>query len=153
MEILKTMSQEEETLRIKSRQLWLKGGDKNTNYFHKQTKIRMSCNFIKELKDSNNQMIMEQDGIKDMVWQHFNLLLSDRGETDPISQDDMPSGIHSNISDKENEELGKPILEHEIIEAIWALQPDKSPGPDGFMINFYRVAWNIIKDDLRKMLN
>ena len=96
---------------------------------------------------------MEQDDIKDMVQQHFNLLLLDNGEIDPISQADLLSGICSNISDKENEELGNPILGHEIIEAIWALQPDKSPGLDGFTINFYRVAWDIIKDDLRKMLN
>ena len=47
LEILKTARQEEETLIIKSRQLWLKGGDKNTNYFHKQTEIRMISNYIK----------------------------------------------------------------------------------------------------------
>ena len=54
---------------------------------------------------------MEQDDIKDMVQQHFNLFLKDNGETDPISQADLLSGIHSNISNKENEELGKPISE------------------------------------------
>ena len=47
MEILKAARHEEETLRIKYHQLWLKGGDKNSNYFHKQTKIRMICNYIK----------------------------------------------------------------------------------------------------------
>ena len=88
-----------------------------------------------------------------MVRQHFNLLLSDSSETNPTSQDDLLSGIRSIISDKENEELGKQISEQEIIEEIWALQPEKSPGPDGFTINFYRASWNIIKDDLRKMLN
>ena len=65
----------------------------------------------------------------------------------------MLSGIHSIISNQDNEELRKPISEQEIIEAIWALQPDKSPSPDGFTINFYWAASNIIKDDLRKMLN
>ena len=48
-EILKAPRQEEEFLIIKSRQLWLKGGDRNTNYFHKQTKIILSSNFINEL--------------------------------------------------------------------------------------------------------
>ena len=26
-------------------------------------------------------------------------------------------------------------------------------GPDSFTINFYRVAWDIIKEDMKKMLN
>ena len=39
LEILKAARQEEDTLKIKSSQLWLKGGDKNTEYFHKQTKL------------------------------------------------------------------------------------------------------------------
>ena len=66
---------------------------------------------------------------------------------------DLLSGIHPSVSEEENKELEKPIYENEIIEAIWNLHPDKSPGPDGFTINFYRAAWDIIKKDIKKMLN
>ena len=38
--ILKAARQIEEVLRIKSKQTWLKGGDSNTEYFHKQAKIQ-----------------------------------------------------------------------------------------------------------------
>ena len=72
---------------------------------------------------------------------------------DPFSQADLLTGIHSNISKEENKELGNPISKTEIIEAIWTLNPDKSPGPNGFTINFYRAAWDIIKEYLKKMLN
>ena len=41
-------------------------------------------------------------------------------------------------------------MESEIKEAIWALQPDKAPGSDGFTINFYRATWEIIKEDFKK---
>ena len=65
----------------------------------------MSFNYIKELKDNNNQKITGQDDIKKLALQHFNQLFSDSRETSPISQFDLLSGILSNISDKENEEL------------------------------------------------
>ena len=32
-------AKEEEELRVKSRQLWLKGGDSNTEYFHKKPRL------------------------------------------------------------------------------------------------------------------
>ena len=151
-EILKA-SRHEEFLRIKSCQLWLKGGYKNTSYFHNQTKIRLSFNFINELKNSNNQIIFEQDNIKKLILHHFNQLYSDSGKTNPFSQANLLLGIHSSIFEEENKKLENPIFENEIIEAIWTLHPDKSPSPYGFTINFYRAAWHIIKEDLKKMLN
>ena len=44
-------------------------------------------------------------------------------------------------------------MEYDIRNAIWSLHANKAPGPDGFTINFYKAAWNIIKEDLKKMLN
>ena len=49
--------------------------------------------------------------------------------------------------------MERPISENEIIEAIWTLHPGKSPGPDGFTISFYRATWDIIKEDIKKMIN
>ena len=55
--------------------------------------------------------------------------------------------------DDENEQLVRPISEQEISDAIWSLQLDKAPGPNGFTIKFYRATWEIIKVDLRRMLS
>ena len=77
-QILKAASQEEDILRIKYHQLWIKGEDKNAYYFHKQTKIRLRFNYIKYLKDNNNQIIIVRDDTKNLALQHFNQLFSDR---------------------------------------------------------------------------
>jgi hypothetical protein len=57
------------------------------------------------------------------------------------------------VSDAENNQLTQDITEEEILKAIWSLEPDKAPGPDGFPIRFYRSFWDVIKWDLKKMLN
>ena len=145
--ILKATRKEEEEWTMKSRKLWLKGGDNITGYFHKQTKYRLSFNIIKELKDSNGKNIERN------IFQHFSQLYTDSEETDPISQDDLLSVIPPIISNAENEELVKPISEHEISEAIWALHLDKDLGPDGFTVNLYQDVWDINKEVLRRMLN
>ena len=55
MRMLKAARKEEEEWRLKSRKLWLKGGDNNTGYFHKQNKSSLSFSIIKELNDSNGK--------------------------------------------------------------------------------------------------
>ena len=105
------------------------------------------------MKDSRGNRIMGQEELKDHAFRHFQELYANTGETYSESQQDLLHGIPSIISDVENRELAKPILEHEIRSAIWSLHADKAPVLDGFTINFNRVAWNIIKEDLKKMLN
>ena len=68
LKILKATRCEEEELRVKSRQLWLKGGDSNTEYFHKQIKTRINYIMIKELKDKDGNRIVDQEDIKACVF-------------------------------------------------------------------------------------
>ena len=131
---------EEEDLRIKSRKLWLKGGDSNMKYFHNQAKARFSFNVIKELKDKDGNKMAEHEEIKTHVLQHFRDLYQDKDETDPIAQAELLFGIPSLIMEQDNKDLSKSIMEPEIKESIWELQVDKAPGLDGFTINFYRAA-------------
>jgi hypothetical protein len=49
--------------------------------------------------------------------------------------------------------LGLPFSELEIKEAVDDMPADKAPGPDGFSITFVRSCWDIIKDDLMKVIN
>ena len=69
--ILKAARQIEEVWRIKSRQTWLKRGDNNTEYFHKQTKVHQSYNVNKELKDNHGNRITGQEDLKDQPYNHF----------------------------------------------------------------------------------
>ena len=51
---------EEETLRLKSRSLWLKAGDKNTAYFHRQCRLRTSRNHISKILSRDGVVIKGQ---------------------------------------------------------------------------------------------
>jgi hypothetical protein len=41
--------------------------------------------------------------------------------------------------------------EKEIREAAFQMKHNKTPGPDGFLAEFYQVFWILIKDDLMAM--
>ena len=71
MKILSVARKVEEVWRLKSRWMWLKGGDSNTKYFHKKTKIQQSFNAIKELKDKYRNKITGQKELKEHAFTHF----------------------------------------------------------------------------------
>jgi hypothetical protein len=58
-------------------------------------------------------------------------------------KDDIPQ-----ISVAENELLTSEFSEEEVKNAIFQMEHNKAPGPDGFPAEFYQVFWEVIKDDL-----
>jgi hypothetical protein len=35
--------------------------------------------------------------------------------------------------------------------AVFQMEHNKAPGPDGFLLEFYQVFWDLLKDDLMTM--
>ena len=54
----------------------------------------------------------------------------------------------SPISEENASRLDSPFTEEEIYKAIFQLDRDKAPGPDGFTIVVFQDCWDVIKDDL-----
>jgi hypothetical protein len=52
------------------------------------------------------------------------------------------------VSHEENELLTRSFSMDEVWEAIFQMEHNKAPGPDGFPAEFYQVCWEIIKNDL-----
>jgi hypothetical protein len=49
--------------------------------------------------------------------------------------------------------LDSPFSDEELWEAIKDMPSEKAPGPDGFILAFYRKSWAIIRDDLVAVFN
>ena len=52
------------------------------------------------------------------------------------------------VSHLENGVLTAEFSEQEVKEAIFQMEHNKAPGPDGFPAEFYQVFWEVIKGDL-----
>lgn len=143
---------EEEYWRLKSCSLWLKAGDRNTSFFHRQYKARLSRNHITEIKNEEGQIYNKFDQIKIVAENHFKNLYGPGNEGNIEDTKDLLSYIPHLITHEDNQALLKPLSEEEIIKVIWEIESDKVPGPDGLTIHFYKVYWDIIKTDLLKTI-
>jgi hypothetical protein len=55
------------------------------------------------------------------------------------------------VTVEENNLLIHPFTEEEVRDAIFQMEHNKAPGPDGFPTEFYQACWDIIKNDLMAM--
>jgi hypothetical protein len=67
---------------------------------------------------------------------------------DETQTDDIPQ-----VSIEENGLLTAPYSEEEVKKAVFQMEHNKAPGPDGFPAEFYQSFWDTIKADLLHMFS
>ncbi|XP_048630790.1 uncharacterized protein LOC125604440 [Brassica napus] len=141
---------EEEYWRTKSRILWLQAGDKNTKFFHAKTKQRRSYNRILHLHDEAGKHYSTVKDIHSHILTYFrNLYTRKRIIIDPH----LMNGIPLTVTEDINKSLTRPVTEKEIKDAVFAMNPEKTPGPDGMTAAFYRQHWEVIKPGVLSYIN
>lgn len=119
-------------MRSRSRLEWLAEGDANTDYFHSHARFRKQKNYIAKLQVGKH-IITSHEEKEEALWAFYNGLLGTpehRTETLNLSSFYQPPHDLSG--------LDAPISEHEVLEVVRSLPPDKAPGPDGFTGRFYK---------------
>ena len=70
----KTLSHKEDTIRHKSRSIWLEARDENTRYFHQYANRRRLTNSIWEALDGQINLVFDQKSIKAGANSYFTSL-------------------------------------------------------------------------------
>ncbi|PNX80406.1 cysteine-rich receptor-like protein kinase, partial [Trifolium pratense] len=138
----------ESLLKQKSRLKWIQEGDSNSRFFHASIKSRRRRNLLTTLK-KGEEWIQGVDSIKNEVKEHFSKIFTEEWVNRPFLQ-----GIDFNkLTNDDNDLLLEPFSEEEVREIIWSCDGNKSPGPDGFNLNFLKFCWPIVKSDVMAFLS
>ncbi|KAG5576140.1 hypothetical protein H5410_056274 [Solanum commersonii] len=114
---------EEISWRQKSRSLWLKEGDRNTNFFHKMANAHKRYN-IDQL----------------MIWGGLS--------QDPGTIEGEIVEYYRNLTNEEKEMLQGGFEESEVLRCLKLFATNKGPGPNGFTMVFFIKCWEILKQDI-----
>ena len=106
----------------------------------------------KKASDGINQLAEKQDGEiftdRENIFRiatnfYKNLYTSEK--VNEKKQDKLLGKVKSKLSKEVSDQLDAPITEEEVKKAIDSLPRGKSPGIDGFPVEFYKVYWTKIK--------
>ena len=122
----------------------------NTKFFHAITKQRRARNKITSLLDSAGNLVEEEEKLVAIATSYFRKLFQ---TSNPQLIDEALANVSTTITDRINADLIAPVSEWEVRSALFAMHPEKAPGPDGFTVLFYQKFWDIVKEDLTRMVN
>uniref|UniRef100_A0A2N9FG91 Reverse transcriptase domain-containing protein n=1 Tax=Fagus sylvatica TaxID=28930 RepID=A0A2N9FG91_FAGSY len=133
--------------RQKSRETWLREGDRNSQFFHVSTIIRRRRNAIEAIKSEEGEWITYKPDIQTFMVSKFQQLFT---EDDVSFPQDLENLILRAITAKENASICLPQTLLEIKQVIFGMQNLKAPGPDGLPPLFYKRYWPTVGDAVGK---
>ena len=134
---------EETSWRQKSRETWLKEGDRNTGFFHRMANAHRRRNCLTSININGRKLDKEAE-IKEGLVNALQNLLSDPGGWRPP----LPDLALNETGHEEAARLEEIFSEEEIWAAISGLNSEKAPGPDGFPLAFWSFSWDFVKNEV-----
>ncbi|XP_021754567.1 uncharacterized protein LOC110719898 [Chenopodium quinoa] len=120
-------------LKQKSKLHWLNYGDINSAHFHASIKRRRLQNRICNIQNENGMVVLGHEEIAESFLEFYKGLLD---TAIPVQ-----SSIHQSVIDEglvisvdKSRGLCRPFLEADVKKALWDIDDNKAPSPDGFQV-------------------
>ncbi|GKB39981.1 RNA-directed DNA polymerase, eukaryota, reverse transcriptase zinc-binding domain protein [Tanacetum coccineum] len=122
------MREEEKLLFQKAKIKWLSMGDKNNAFFHRALKSRYSRNRVNAIHD-------------------------ERGESSFVNKlQGCNELFKKKLCNVDAEFMVREVSNAEIKKAMFMIDDNKAPGPDGYTSHFFKKAWNVVGNAVCKVV-
>ena len=137
--------EEESFWRLKSRDKWMAGGDKNSKFFQASVKANRVKNSLSFLVDENGfeQTLNREKG--KIAKQFFENLFT---SSYPANMDSVLEGFPNRVTQDMNYVLTQEVTEQEIYNVVFSINAESASGPDGFTAAFFETHWLLVKDQI-----
>ncbi|KAL5549387.1 hypothetical protein UlMin_004618 [Ulmus minor] len=138
---------EERYWRQRSKDTWLKCGDRNSKFFHQKASACKSKKFIVGLIDNNEKWCHMEEDMAHIIESYFVTLFS---SSSPSSADfdRVLDSIKRKVTPQLNDQLEQDFEAEDIKTEVIQMAFTKSPGVDGMSAIFYQKFWPIIGEEI-----
>jgi hypothetical protein len=92
-------------------------------------------------------MLYDEGELKSHITGYYKNLFAPLESMSFILDEDLRDDIIQ-VTQDENEKLTQSFSEDEVKAVVFSMEHNKAPGLDGFSAEFYKICWDVIKDDL-----
>lgn len=146
-ELMQAYKEEEMFWRQKSREKWLRLGDRNSKFFHLSVKANRNRLYLLRLKDKMGQDQWSDAAKAEVAVEYFTELFT---TSNPALYQPVFQSMIVKVTPSMNKCLTAKITREEVKEAIFSIKADSAPGPDGMTGEFFQKFWPTIGDEVTK---
>lgn len=126
----------------------MQAGDQNSKYFHACAKNKRKRSQILRLKNDEGDWVDWESGLKAVMEEYYRKLFS----ASDTNWSRVTENITQEVTGVQNSMLLAPVEAAEVRKALFQMHPDKSSGPDGFNPGFYQKYWDVVGNDVVKLV-
>ena len=135
---------------IRSKVRNIETNENPTSYFFQREVVKSKSKTVKSVTCNNISYTNSCD-----ILSCFKSFYENLYENEPVDKSLNDSFLNNlpQVDNTDNLFLEKPIEKTEILQALRDMQPNKSPGSDGFSSSFYLKFFHLLGDTLCKIIN
>ncbi|KAK4383871.1 Transposon TX1 uncharacterized protein [Sesamum angolense] len=144
---LKAVKIEQVMLQQRAKTQWMKGGDQCSRVFFRKVAIRRAYKRIFHISDEAGNTFTEPHDISNEFVAYYQRLLGgDRTDRAMNLRYLRPWARHI-VTDEEASLLTRPITKDDVKTAVFDIEEDRAPGPDGYTLGFFKAAWPVVWEE------
>lgn len=132
----------------KSKVDWTMNGDEKNAFFYARIRARRNKAQIGAIQGDNGQLVTSPDLIAEFFVSYYQNLLGNVGQGGVICPELLEPG--PTITSQQCMMLVQEVTAQEIKATIFNMPRCKSPGPDGYTMEFFKHSWDIVGEHVVK---
>ena len=155
IKLAKVIAKKTQGTMIRSRARWYEYGEKNNKYFLNLEKRNHRKKHITSLKNEDGSVQLNAKQILEEEERFFSGIYKSKN-TSPETENFKHFFESVNLKTLNNEDADScegPLTINECTEALSKFQNNKTPGSDGFTIEFYRCFWDLLGQFMAESFN
>lgn len=134
----------------RSKQSWLKEGDKNTSFFHEKATQRKGRNKILHIKNEEGIWKEKEEDIQKVSVQYFEYIFKAQ---DTLCTEAITSLVKPSVTHDMNARLLRRFTGEEVLNTLHQMHQTKALGPDGMLGLFFQKYWHVMGSDVLSFIS